>query len=105
LFTTGAGGALYPVSMLSALFVRGERFLEKCRNADDIWLHATAVDSGVRTCQVRRSAPNFLMRFGSQGDALFLRNHEPSGNDRTIEYAYGQKALKRIREDLQREEG
>jgi hypothetical protein len=85
-FATGIGGVLYPPAMLAAL--RRSPFPEHCRHADDIWLHAVALRSGVSVRQVRPRPAEFRPVPGIAGSDLFDRNVIGGGNDAVIAAVY-----------------
>lgn len=49
---TGVGGIVYPGALLGALRDRGEAFLRDCPMADDLWVHHTALRTGIRSRRV-----------------------------------------------------
>ncbi|GAA1732153.1 glycosyl transferase [Isoptericola hypogeus] len=93
---TGVGGIIYPAPMVTALREAGTRFLDVAPTADDLWVHAVAVGSGIRSAQVgtvSRDYPQILRRaVGS----LFSKNVAGGGNDRQIARALTGVALARV---------
>ncbi|MGP5699921.1 hypothetical protein ACTXPA_13460 [Glutamicibacter arilaitensis] len=96
IFSTGTGGVMYPPTMLDELRERGDAFLESCRNADDLWLHSTALSVGIKTRQVSSRPADYLMIFGSQEEALFKSNHGSNGNDSMIGILYDDQLVDKL---------
>lgn len=96
----GVGGTLYPSRLLDALAARGMAFLDACPFADDLWVHATAVGSGIRVCQLRPEPldPPTLPR--SQRQTLRTHNVAGGGNDAVVGALYSAGARRRIERDL-----
>ena len=81
LMATGAGGVLYPGEMLHALRARGDGFRELCPRADDIWLHQTALRSGVPVRLVHEGREEIRTFAVTQRWSLKHENVRDHGND------------------------
>lgn len=97
-FCTGVSGIIYPPEFLSKLRAEGERFLQVAPHADDVWVHAVAVQHGVRSRQVGDRQAQFTAVPGTQLGTLQRRNVREGGNDVQIAACYGPIALRRLRE-------
>jgi len=93
----GDAGVSYPRSMLGILARRGTGFMSVAPRADDIWLHATAVEAGIRTRQLRRRSYIPLMTPGSQAVALAKENIGGGANDRQIGATYQATQIEMLR--------
>ena len=87
-FALGVSGVIYPPGILRELRTRGDRFLDVCPGADDIWLHWVALRAGFRTRQVGTTARHFPMIPGSQATALSHVNVDLNRNDHWIRALY-----------------
>jgi len=96
-FALGVGGVLYPHSMVTALLERGTSFVLTAPKNDDIWLHATAVESNHLIRQITDRFRWPLHIPGTQAVGLKHTNHLPDGNDKTVQLAYSSHALEVIR--------
>lgn len=80
LLATGVSGVMYPPRVLIALRERGDRFMQVCPRADDLWLHYAAVATGVPTRQVSEIAAKWWpVRPKERG--LWHQNLVMGGND------------------------
>lgn len=95
-FATGVSGVAYPPVMVEALRAAGTRFRECAPHADDVWLHAVAVGSGVRVQQLARQPRHFPVVPGSQATGLRNANVTADGNDPQIRATYSADALQRL---------
>lgn len=102
-FGTTVSGQYVPARVLDALAARGDAFRTLAPQADDVWLHATAVRAGVRVAQVARESVNYPFVPGSQRTALNATNVFQGGNDRQIAATYGDLERSRIVEDAARQ--
>lgn len=80
-FLTAVSGALHPPRLLRALKERGRDFLETCPQADDVWIHHTAVRLGMGVRLVDGVSRTFPLIDGSQESALWYSNLTDGGND------------------------
>lgn len=87
-FATGVSGVLYPQSFIDYVVAQGDVFLETCRRADDVWLHACALRSGHPVRQVYSQPRHFAVVPTTQGGALVLGNTLMGGNDEQIAKVY-----------------
>lgn len=95
-FATGVSGVAYPPRMIEALRAAGTRFRECAPHADDVWLHAVAVETGVRVRQLARQPRHFPVLPGSQESGLRNANVTGDGNDPQIRATYSADALRRL---------
>ncbi|GIG38656.1 hypothetical protein [Cellulomonas phragmiteti] len=95
-FATGVSGVAYPPRMIEVLRGAGTRFRECAPHADDVWLHAVAVESGVRVRQLTRQPRHFPVVPGSQASGLRNANVTGDGNDPQIAATYSADALQRL---------
>lgn len=96
---TGVSGVIYPVRLLAALRLEGDRFLELAPRADDIWVHSVAVRNGIRGRQVRSEREEFPAIPGTQRNTLYRENVIRGGNDAQIAASYSTAELERLRRD------
>lgn len=96
-FPTGVSGVIYPPRMTSALRERGDAFLATAPRADDIWLHHTAVRTGLRVHQLSRLPRHFPELPGSQSVSLFSSNLRQGGNDPQLAATYTAEDIALIR--------
>lgn len=87
-FFTGVGGVLYPPRLQEALRLAGDGFRGCCPRADDIWLNAVALRSGVEVCQTEAFSPLLFEVPGTREHGLARENRQNSGNDRQLEMTY-----------------
>jgi hypothetical protein len=59
LFATGVGGILLPMRLVEVLFDAGDRFLELCPSADDIWINYWAIKANIPRSLVRKCSVDF----------------------------------------------
>lgn len=97
---TGIGGIIYPASLITALQSAGERFKEVAPRADDVWVHAISVESGIRTRQIAARWRDLDPIPGSQTGTLYHQNVRRGGNDEQIAAAYSQAAIARVVADV-----
>ena len=84
LFATGGAGTLYPPELFRKEFLDRDAIQENSPLADDLWLKAMELLSGVPVVAARpREALQYLP--GSQEDALKLVNDEQKQNDVQLE--------------------
>jgi hypothetical protein len=95
-FSTGVSGAIFPPEFLDTLRDQGEGFTAVCPRADDVWLHATAVRSGVLIHQVMKDSVHFNVVPGTQGQALMHGNVTSGANDLQIAATYTDDDLLRL---------
>jgi len=93
---TGLGGIIYPASLVAALRTAGERFRDVAPRADDVWVHAISVESGIRTRQIPARWRDLDPIPGSQIGTLYFQNVRRGGNDAQITTAYSPAAVGRI---------
>lgn len=87
-FATGVSGCIYPPALLRALKSAGREFMQRCPQADDVWLHVNAVRSGFKIKQIRRRSFDFPLVPDTQDVALYLSNANRSQNDIQIRNTY-----------------
>ncbi len=87
-FFTGVGGVLYPPPMQAALREAGDAFRASCPRADDIWLNAVALRSGIRVCQARAFSPLLFEVPGTREHGLARENRDSGGNDHQLAATY-----------------
>lgn len=87
-FSTGSGGVLYPASMVIELSSRGTEFLGLCPRADDVWLHQTAMRSGLRVRLAGARSESFGPVAISQLWSLKHTNVGGGQNDRQLVATY-----------------
>lgn len=95
-FATGRSGVLYPPSMLDALREAGEAFRQCAPRADDIWLHAVALRTGVPVRVSRARRRNYRMSPVPDWAGLSVENVIGGGNNRQIEATYTEADLARL---------
>ena len=88
-FATGTSGVLYPPTMLDALREAGTAFSACAPRADDVWLHATAVRSGVTVRPVSDGLTVYRGVPGAGLGGLRAGNVLRGGNDEQIAATYG----------------
>ena len=105
LFATGGAGTLYPPRLFRKEFFDREAILENAPIADDLWLKAMELLSGVPVVAARPREPLQYLP-GSQDDALKLTNDEQQHNDiqlaniiRWTDDTFGKDALLRVLRD------
>lgn len=109
-FLTGVSGVIYPPAFLDHLRMAGDHFQIVSPRADDVWLHAQAVQAEVRVAQIIDRPQQFPVLLGTQRFALWRHNTRESGdshatlgrrtpNDDQIENTYSQLLIARIVED------
>lgn len=81
LFFTGVGGAAYPASLVEVLSGAGERFLQECPRADDVWVNHVARQHGIPVGLVGGVSQGQLPIARSQAVALTAGNVHGGGND------------------------
>lgn len=87
-FATGVMGVRYPSSFVRHLAAQGPQFLQTCKNADDIWLHVSALRTGRVIQQIEDSAREFPFVIGSQKISLVSHNAFDGGNDQQTQATY-----------------
>ena len=88
-FCTGVAGILYPAGLLDHARDEGERFLELCPRADDIWMHYLSVRYGYLQRQIQTRQRGFWPAPRTQRGTLFRDNVRLGGNDRQVARTYG----------------
>lgn len=104
-FATSVSGQLLPVGLQHALRREGTAFRELAPTADDVWLHRTAVDAGIRTRQALPGQRHWPFTPGSQSDGLNAINVIGGANDRQLAAAHSAETRRRIAADIARREG
>lgn len=99
-FGTSVSGQLFPPSLQRVARDQGERFRDVSPDNDDIWLHALAVENGLRVRLVDGSSRMFPFVPRTQQGGLYLTNYFEGANDRQISAAYSADAVRRIEDDL-----
>ncbi len=103
-FATGVSGVLYPTSFIDYVVEQGDVFLESCRRADDVWLHACALRSGHPIRQVYANPRHFAVVPTTQVGALVVGNTLMGGNDEQIAKVYTAADVARLVEVSQAED-
>lgn len=96
-FATGVGGVIYPPEMLLALKHRGRAFVPISLAADDVWLHNTALRSGVSVRQVWSRAHTFPVIESTQASGLKHANVGEGRNDLIIASTYSDPDIEMLR--------
>ncbi|SAR60086.1 Fucose 4-O-acetylase and related acetyltransferases [Klebsiella pneumoniae] len=99
-FATGVSGVIYPREIQKFLYDEGDGFLDKCPNADDVWLHYIAVKYGFRIKQITSQAIHFPIIDNTQDIALFNSNVLSNRNQEQINCTYTKDALDLILKDF-----
>lgn len=89
-FALGVSGVIYPPAMLSELARRGNAFTDFCPKADDIWLHWTALQAGIKIRQIQAKAHHFPLIPGTQGNSLLQSNVDDGGNNSSVQGLYSE---------------
>lgn len=89
-FALGVSGVIYPPAMLNELARRGNAFEDFCPKADDIWLHWTALQAGIKIRQTEEKAHHFPLIPGTQGNSLLQSNVDDGGNNSSIQGLYSE---------------
>lgn len=97
-FLTGVSGVLYPVRMQLALRERGLAFQTCCPRADDIWLNATALRTGVPVAQITPVGRTFFEIPGTRSNGLARGNVQGGGNDAQLRATFTPEELARLRQ-------
>jgi hypothetical protein len=97
-FLTGVSGVLYPVRMQLALRERGLAFQSCCPRADDIWLNATALRTGVPVAQITPVGRTFFEIPGTRSNGLARGNVQGGGNDAQLRATFTPEELERLRQ-------
>lgn len=95
-FGTSVSGQLLPAALQRALRGRGEAFRESSPRSDDVWIHAVALDAGLRVRLVDGRSRTFPFVPGTQGSGLYLTNYWDGGNDRQVGATYSAGAVEAI---------
>lgn len=98
-FATGVSGVIYPPRMVRALADRGTAFLTVAPKADDIWLHAVAVEEGIPVWQVAHAAEHYAATPSTQHLGLMHDNVHAARNDVQIRATYSSVVLEKLRAD------
>lgn len=97
-FATGVSGVIYPPEFQCLLRDAGETFRDLCPNADDIWLHVTAIRHGFQIRQVHRQSQEYPGIPGASRYALRRANVDDRGNDDQIAKTYQADDIRILRE-------
>ena len=84
--TTGAG-TLFPPRVFNYEFVNSDVFMDKCPDADDIWVYVMAKINGVTCRRVNDIRPywdRFLLINDTGETGLYVTNVDGGGNDRQL---------------------
>ncbi len=95
-FATGVSGVLYPPAFLHYLRQHGDAFTTVCPWADDVWLHAKAVEGDYKVRQIQPVPLHFLPVLGTRAYARHRTNVRGGGNDAQIEQTYTQSILAKL---------
>lgn len=95
-FATGVSGVIYPATMVEALKQRGRAFQDCAPRADDVWLHAVAVDEGIPVRQIGVAAVHFAATPSTQHLGLMHINVHQSENDTQISGTYTPRMIRAI---------
>jgi len=87
-FATGSSGCIYPAEFLVKLKRAGDKFLQLCPWADDVWLHVNALRAGFKVRQIAHRPLDFPIIPGTQETGLFKSNWSSTGNDEQIKRTY-----------------
>lgn len=100
-FATGVSGVIYPPRLQAALKAAGDRFMQCCPIADDIWLHVISIRNGFRVRQLGKAARHFLLVPGTQAMALWRRNtgNGTAENDRQAASTYSREDIQILRDE------
>jgi len=99
-FATGVSGVSYPSDFLAVLRASGDRFLEVCPRADDVWLHKNAVENGYRVNQITADGIHFNVVPGTQAQALMHDNVTAGANDAQIAATYTRDDIRKLTEAI-----
>lgn len=97
-FATGVSGVIYPQAMVDALRERGLAFRAKSPRADDVWLHAVAVEEGIYVRQVGVASVHYAVTPATQHLGLMHQNVHQSENDNQILATYTPEMIAEITE-------
>lgn len=95
-FATGVSGVLYPPRMLDALREAGSGFTECAPRADDVWLHAQALRSGIVVRPVSDGLTTYRPVPGTTFAGLRSANVLGGGNDAQIARTYRPQEVERL---------
>lgn len=95
-FATGVSGVLYPKSMIRALKMAGDGFLDCCPRSDDIWLHHIAIQSNIKIAQVTNHPIHFVESVSTRSESLNRTNVSQGGNDLFIKKTYSDDAISKL---------
>jgi hypothetical protein len=99
-FATGVSGVSYPSDFLYVLRESGDRFLEVCPRADDVWLHKNAVEHDFKVNQIHDYGIHFNVVPGTQGEALMHDNVTAGANDAQITATYSSDDLLKLTREI-----
>lgn len=99
-FATGVSGVIYPPGFLAILKASGDRFLDVCPKADDVWLHKNAVEHDYAVSQVGTEGIHFNVVPGTQAQALMHDNVTAGANDAQIAATYSGNDLQKLAEAI-----
>ena len=93
-FAEGVSGVIYPVELQKILAEEGEKFMDLCPIADDIWLHVQAIRNGFRISQLESTHKNFPCIPGTEKMGRMNFNVHEGGNDIQIKKTYTSEDIK-----------
>lgn len=88
-FLTGGAGVILPPRMQEAVRQAGTAFRELAPRADDIWLNALAIRSGLQRRVINAEGQHLTLYPRSQGDALHNHNVGQGHNDVQLAAVFG----------------
>lgn len=97
---TGVSGVIYPPDLLNKIKAAGNAFLTCCPNADDIWLHVSALRNGYQVKQINSEAYHFLTLPFTQKNGLFNANIFLGLNDKQAKMTYNTFDIKILKQDI-----
>jgi len=92
-FATGVSGVIYPGAMQAELRRRGDAFVDRCRENDDVWINWVAYRARIPVSQVSDSPQHFPAIPLSQRDSLMHASLAGGRTDRLLLTTYGQEDL------------
>lgn len=96
-FSVGIGGSLIPPPMVRALREAGDAFMSLCPRADDVWLKAVALRSGIDVRQAADCEPFLIDVPGMRRSGLARANVRGGGNDAQIRATWTAKEIEFLR--------
>lgn len=101
-FATAVSGVIHPVAMLDELKRRGRAFQSVCPDADDVWMHHTALAAGIPIRLIDGESRTFPLLEGTQEVALWYVNVSEGRNDAQIAATYSAEDISRLVEAAHR---